>query len=119
MNRLSRTLSVFLVSGVLSAPMYAAARPQDADHATKQRAEKQEKVAKAEKKLRVYDAKHKDYHDWNENEDRAYRQYLNERHEDYRDFQKMDRDRQQDYWNWRHDHPDRDDNRDRDDKDRR
>ena len=119
MNRLSRTLSVFLVSGVLSAPMYAAARPQDADHATKQRAEKQEKVAKAEKKLRVYDAKHKDYHDWNENEDRAYHQYLNEKHEENRDYGKLTREKQTEYWEWRHQNPDRDDaNHDRDDKDK-
>jgi hypothetical protein len=120
MNRLSRSLSVFLVSAVLTVPTaFAAARPAQDDH-DKEHAKKEAKVDKAQKKLRVYDAKHKDYHDWNENEDRAYRQYLNEKHEDYRDYQKMDRDRQQEYWNWRHDHPDRDDaNRDRDDKDRR
>ena len=57
-------------------------------------------------RVRYYDQYHSDYHDWNHNEDRAYRQYLSGRHEQYRDYDKLNADQQRDYWNWRHDHPD-------------
>ena len=119
MNRLSRSLSVFLVSTVLTVPTaFAAARPAQDDH-DKEHAKKEAKVDKAQKKLRVYDAKHKDYHDWNENEDRAYHRYLNEKHEEDRDYGKLTREKQTEYWEWRHQNPDRDDaNHDRDDKDK-
>jgi len=58
---------------------------------------------------RYYDRDHRDYHNWNDNEEREYRLYLGERHEDYRDFHKLNRNEQNNYWKWRHDHPDRDD----------
>ena len=57
-------------------------------------------------RVRVYDQYHGDWHQWNGNEDRAYRSYLNDHHEQYRDFGKQSADEQRDYWNWRHDHPD-------------
>ena len=47
-----------------------------------------------------------DYHTWNSNEDRAYRQYLGEQHRDYRDFNGVNRGQQQQYFKWRHTHPD-------------
>ena len=53
---------------------------------------------------RVYDKSHKDYHDWNTDEDRYYRQYLNEHHRKYHEFQHMSKKQQKDYWRWRHDH---------------
>jgi hypothetical protein len=55
---------------------------------------------------RVYDRDHKDYHDWNDNEDKAYRGYLVENHQEYRPYAKMKRTDQTNYWKWRHDHPD-------------
>ena len=57
--------------------------------------------------LRVYDAPHGDYHNWDSREDRAYRVYLTEHHREYRAFTKLDRRDQDDYWQWRHEHPDR------------
>lgn len=61
---------------------------------------------------RVYDQAHRDWHDWNDREERAYRQFLNENRRDYREFSRLDARGQRDYWNWRHSHPDRDeDNR--------
>lgn len=39
--------------------------------------------------VRVYDPGHKDYHNWDEREDRAYRHYLEERHEEYRKYDKL------------------------------
>jgi hypothetical protein len=59
-----------------------------------------------EVQVRVYDPGHKDYHNWDEREDRAYRHYLEERHEQYRKYERMKEKEQRDYWNWRHSHPD-------------
>jgi hypothetical protein len=53
---------------------------------------------------RVYDRGHRDYHNWNGDEDRLYRQYLGEQHRQYRAFSKMNRQQQLRYWQWRHDH---------------
>lgn len=54
---------------------------------------------------KYYDKKHKDYHEWSEAENRAYRHWLDERHEQYRDFGKLGSRERNDYWDWRHDHP--------------
>ena len=43
--------------------------------------------------VRVYDPGHKDYHNWDEREDHAYRHYLEERHEQYRKYEKLKRKR--------------------------
>jgi hypothetical protein len=58
--------------------------------------------------VRVYDSNHKDYHNWNDNEDRAYRGYLTEQHQTYREYNKQNHKTQARYWNWRHEHPDHD-----------
>lgn len=55
---------------------------------------------------RVYDRSHKDYHNWDEHEDRAYHQYFTENHREYREYGKLNRKDQEAYWGWRHDHPD-------------
>ena len=47
--------------------------------------------------VRVYDSGHKDYHNWDENEDRAYRGYLTERHYSYVEYNKQNHKRQQQY----------------------
>jgi hypothetical protein len=57
---------------------------------------------------RYYDRNHRDYHEWNDREDRSYRVYLGERHRDYREFHRNNNRQQRNYWNWRHSHPDRD-----------
>jgi hypothetical protein len=54
--------------------------------------------------VRVYDSGFRDYHSWDDHEDRAYRRYLNERHEEYREFNKRNAKEQEDYWKWRHSH---------------
>jgi hypothetical protein len=59
-----------------------------------------------EAQVRVYDPDHKDYHNWDEREDHAYRHYLEERHEQYRKYEKLKEKEQRDYWKWRHSHPD-------------
>ena len=56
---------------------------------------------------RYYDADKKDYHAWNENENRAWRHYVSEeRHGKYHDWAKASKAEQRDYWKWRHEHPD-------------
>ncbi len=55
---------------------------------------------------RYYDPAEKDYHVWNDQEDRAYRMYLQERHRDYVEFPKVKTTERTEYFRWRHHHPD-------------
>ena len=55
---------------------------------------------------RYYDAHHKDYHQWNGNEDRAYHMYWEQNHRTYVDWGHATPRQQQAYWNWRHNHSD-------------
>jgi len=56
--------------------------------------------------IRFFDRSHRDYHVWNDSEDRSYRQYLIERHRRYLAFQRQRRAEQTAYWRWRHVHGD-------------
>ena len=56
--------------------------------------------------VRIYDGHHKDYHNWDDREDRAYRRYLAEKHYQYVEYQRQQHRRQEAYWKWRHHHPD-------------
>jgi hypothetical protein len=55
---------------------------------------------------RYYDRDGRDYHTWNDHEDRAYRIYLGEQHRDYGNFAREKAARQREYFRWRHEHPD-------------
>ena len=70
----------------------------------------QDRDDRARHEQRVYDREHRDYHQWNTDEDRRYHEYLDEHHMKYRDFSRLNQKRQREYWRWRHDH-DRDDRR--------
>jgi len=89
MNRTNRFIASLFMTAALAAPVsiMAAARPQAVQ-------------------IRVYDKDHKDYHNWDDNEDRAYRGYLTDQHQTYRAYDKQNHKTQSQYWNWRHDHPD-------------
>jgi Ni/Co efflux regulator RcnB len=106
-----RILSSILLMGALAAPL--ALRAQDRDEHNKDRDDRA-------KNQRVYDRDHKDYHNWNGNEDRNYRQWYGQSHNgrEYRDYNRLNHRDQTNYWNWRHQHGDgdhdRDDHRDRD-----
>jgi hypothetical protein len=68
-----------------------------------------------EARERAYeDRSHRDSHTWNADEDRAYRQYLQERRMRYHEFSRANQREQEDYWRWRHDHMDKDHDHDRD-----
>lgn len=70
---------------------------------------------------RVYDPDHKDYHNWDGQEDQDWRQYLSEHHKKYRDYSHASKRDQSAYWNERHqndrdqDHRDQDHRSERDD----
>ena len=94
MLRGCRYLGTVLLAGALATPLaFAKPMPAMQDHDDHDRDEH-----------RVYDRDHKDYHNWDANEDRAYRNYLDEKHETYRDFNHLKRKDQDAYWNWRHSH---------------
>ena len=57
---------------------------------------------------RIFDRDRRDYHYWNESEDRAYRRYWKARHRAYRDYSRLNAREQSHYWSWRHNHPDHD-----------
>ena len=61
----------------------------------------------AQVSVRIYDRDHKDYHQWNDGENRAYNRYLDEKKiQRKRDFAKENRSNQANYWRWRHEHSD-------------
>ena len=66
---------------------------------------------RANVQIRIYDRDHRDYHYWDEREDRAYRNYWVERRREHRPYERIKRKEQREYWRWRHEHPDRDDRR--------
>lgn len=93
MYRVHRYVSALFLTAALasSGSIVGAATPQEANV-----------------QVRVYDSNHRDYHNWDDREDHAYRGYLAERHENYRPYDKQNSKHHKNYWNWRHSHPDRD-----------
>jgi hypothetical protein len=57
--------------------------------------------------VRVYDKDHKDYHNWDDNENRNWGQFLTENHRKSHEFAKSNKKEQSQYWKWRHSHPDK------------
>lgn len=58
---------------------------------------------------RYYDSDTRQWHDWNDHEQEAYKRYLKEQKRRDRDWAKASKKEQREYWKWRHNHPDRDD----------
>jgi len=113
-----RILSSMLLMGALAAPLALLAQDHDRDdhHDRDDRAKNQ----------RIYDRDHRDYHNWNGDEDRNYRQWYTQSHRNgqYREYNRLNHKDQNAYWNWRHQHGDgdhdRDDHKDKDhDRDHR
>jgi hypothetical protein len=55
---------------------------------------------------RYYDRAGRDYHVWNEEENRAYNFYLSDQHLPYREWRTVKGADQAAYFRWRHTHPD-------------
>jgi hypothetical protein len=73
-----------------------AARPQDDRNHENRQGEKQQALLRHG---------HKDYHNWDANEDRSYQRYQTEHHQK-RAFVQWNTRQQTVYWNWRHSNPD-------------
>ena len=95
MHRGNKYLAAVFVSAALMVPLGAQAlAPQDdRDHERHEREER-----------RVYDPYHKDYHNWDDRENEAYRHWLDGRHQAYVDYERLKRKEKREYWNWRHEH---------------
>ena len=93
-----RFLGILLLGSVMAMPVVVRAADEH---------ERQEANREANRDARYYDRDAKTYHEWNEQEQRAYRHWWDEtqHHRAFRDWDKLrDRDRQA-YWRWRHSHP--------------
>ena len=93
MNQPYHFVSSLFLAAAITAPASIMAAPKAQD---------------ASVQVRVYDAGHKDYHNWDDHEDQVWHQYLKDNHRKDEDFKKAKRKDQLEYWNWRHDHPDAD-----------
>ncbi len=99
MHRGYRYLSTLFLTAALAAPvaMMAARSQQDDDRKHEDR--------QGEHHKRYYDKAHKDYHTWDNNEDRSYQRYQTEQHQ-RRAFVELNTRQQTVYWKWRHNNPD-------------
>ncbi len=113
MQRMYRYLCSLLLGAALVAPISIQASAFPLERRDDRDRDKDKDKGKHKHK-RYYDRDRKDYHDWDDREDRAYRHWLlEERHERFREFGRLRREQQADYWKWRHEHPDWDKDRDR------
>jgi hypothetical protein len=55
---------------------------------------------------RYYDRDARQWHDWNDGEQKAWRRYLQEQHRREMAWEHANRAQQKAYWKWRRDHPD-------------
>lgn len=86
-------ISSLLLAAALAAPVALMAAPAPKDGAVQ---------------IRVYDSRHKDYHDWDDHENRSWGVYLSNNHRKSHEFSRSSRREREHYWNWRHSHPDND-----------
>ena len=92
-----RYLNIILLGGILCVPAMLPAQERDRTVTERDRTTAQ----------RYYDPYRKDYHVWNENEQRSWERWnRDERHRQMREFARANKREQRDYWRWRHDHPD-------------
>jgi hypothetical protein len=63
-------------------------------------------VLRADNVRKYHDKAHNDDHEWNGQEDKAYRIWVKENHRKYNDFARLSEADQQAYWGWRHEHSD-------------
>ena len=93
MRNINRYFSLLLLGAALAAPAVTMAGP---------------KPQEANVQVRVYDRDRRDYHNWNDREDHAYRRYLVVQRRTYRGYDRQNARAQRKYWRWRHRHPDND-----------
>ena len=93
LRHINRYFSLVLLGAALAAPAITMAGPRPQE---------------ASVQVRVYDHDRRDYHNWDDREDRAYRHYLVVQHRSYRAYDKQNSKLHKHYWEWRHSHPDND-----------
>jgi hypothetical protein len=93
MRSTHRYMSSLLLAAALVAPVAIMAAPAPNDDGVQ---------------VRFYDTHHKDYHNWDDRENRSWGVYLSNNHKRSHEFSRSSRREQSHYWNWRHSHPDRD-----------
>ena len=96
--------SSLVLTALLAAPMAISATAKPQENGRQDESRRDDK----DRNNRVYDRAHKDYHNWDDREDHAYRGYLQGNHKEYRPFTEQSQKQQRAYWNWRHSHPDSD-----------
>ena len=109
MSRESKFLSSLVLLAALVAPATILAKPvAQEEHRERERERDRDRDHDRDKERehRYYDKAHRDYHQWNANEDTAYRRWMAERHRKYMEFGRLSAGQQQAYWKWRHSHPD-------------
>jgi len=94
MRRANRYIASLFLTAALVAPVSIMAASGLQDRETKDQ-------------VRVYDKDHNDFHDWNDNEKKAWERYHTEKHIAHHEFSNADEKERADYWNWRHAHPDK------------
>jgi hypothetical protein len=95
MQRLHRYLGSLLVGATLIAPVGIQANDKDRNCPDKG----------------YYDRDHKDCHNWDDHETRAYQAWEKAQRKTDREFSKLKAKEQSEYWKWRHEHPDNDNDR--------
>ena len=93
MSFTNRFIGSLILAAAVAAPMAMFAAPGPNDDGVQ---------------VRVYDSRHKDYHNWDDRENNSWGVYLNNNHKKPHEFSRSSRREQSNYWNWRHSHPDHD-----------
>jgi hypothetical protein len=93
MRSTNRYISALLLAAALAAPVAILAAPAPNDNGVQ---------------IRFYDSRHKDYHNWDDRENKSWGVYLSNNHKRSHEFSRSSRREQSHYWNWRHSHPDYD-----------
>jgi hypothetical protein len=101
MKSWTRCISSFLLVAALAAPTALRALPAPLDARQPGNAQRNDQGSQ-----RIYDPSHRDWHEWNDREERAFRMFMVETLRDYRDFFRLNERDQIEYWNWRHGHSD-------------
>jgi hypothetical protein len=98
-----RSLSILIFAAALTNPFAATAqdrRDQQSGHdQASGRGDNHGQQTKG-----YYDKSARDYHEWNQDEDRRYHEYLSEKHMKDRDFGRLNSRQQSDYFKWSHQH---------------
>src|ERR1700693_2270769 len=87
-----RHLSFLALTAALLAPAAITTRAGAQDDRRQDDKRQEDSQRNDRNHTRVYDRTHKDYHDWNENEDRSYRQYAGQNQLQSREYNKLNND---------------------------